>query len=199
MFSLSRVEFRTSAIEGRGVFATRRIEPGELVVAYAPKQRRLPADSDEAMEASATKQTLLSEGRFVIVPDTSVPGGWLCNHSCAPNAALHSDGEGRVVATRSIAPGEEVTIFYGWVSEGEPERDPCLCGAPTCRGFINFDLSPSDIDSIEIVDGGLATVDDALRERLASYAAFLRSIGQEQVQDAITAVVVRAKRRALAG
>ena len=185
MFSLSPVEFRRSAIEGRGVFARRRIEPGELVAPYAPKHRRLDASDPEADAAAATKLTLLSEGRWVLVPDTSAPGGWLCNHSCAPNAALHSDRGGRVQCIRPIAPGEEVTIFYGWVTRNEPERDPCRCGAETCRGFINFDVTDEDAARVTIVDGQLATRDDALRARLEEYGDFLRSIGQEHVMRTI--------------
>src|ERR1019366_3454197 len=130
MFSLSPVEFRDSPIAGRGVFARRPFRTGDVVVPYAPRQRKVDARDPEAVAAAETKLTLLSEQRFVIIPDTSVPGGWLCNHSCHPNAAIFSDREGRVQCTRPIAPGDEVTIFYGWVSHNEPERDPCRCAAP---------------------------------------------------------------------
>ena len=91
MFSLAPVLFKDSAIAGRGVFARKRFEPGEVVVPYAPKQKRVDMNDPEAVAGADTKLTLLSERRFVIIPDTSVPGGWLCNHSCAPNAAIYSD------------------------------------------------------------------------------------------------------------
>ena len=185
MFSLSPVEFRSSAIEGRGVFARRRFEPGEVVVAYAPKHRKVDAGGPEAEAAASTKLTLLSEDRWVLVPDTSVPGGWLCNHSCDPNAALYSDRGGRIQCVRPIAPGEEVTIFYGWVTRNEPERDPCRCGAASCRGYINFDVRDEDAARVDIVGGTLVTRDDAIRRRLEEYAHFLESIGQEQVQATI--------------
>lgn len=185
MFSLSPVEFRQSSIEGRGVFAKRGFEPGEVVVPYAPKHRRLDANDPEAYAAAATKLTLFSEGRFVLVPDTSVPGGFLCNHSCAPNAALYSDAGGRIQCIRPIAAGEEVTIFYGWVTRNEPERDPCRCGAEACRGFINFDVTDDDAARVTVVDGQLATRDAALRARLEEYGDFLRSIGQEHVMKTI--------------
>src|SRR4029077_823592 len=107
MFRLSPVEFRDSRIAGRGVFARRRFQPGDVVVAYAPKQRRVDAKDPEAIAAAETRLTLLSEERLVIIPDTSVPGGWLCNHSCDPNAAIFSDREGRIECTRPIAPGDE--------------------------------------------------------------------------------------------
>ncbi len=194
MFSLSPVEFRQSRIAGRGVFARRRFRPGDVVVAYAPKQKRVDVHDPEATVAAETKLTLLSEQRFVIIPDTSVPGGWLCNHSCNPNAATFSDGAGRIQCTRDIAPGEEVTIFYGWVSHNEPERDPCLCGSPRCRRFINFDLSDEDATHIEIQGAGVV-MDEVIRRRLAEYGEFLHSIGQEQVQEVIATTLMRIKLR----
>ena len=195
MYSLSKVLFRNSAIAGRGVFAKAHFSPGDLVVAYAPAQRRLEGDDPEAVAAADTKLTLLSEGWFVIVPDTSVPGGWLCNHSCSPNAAIYSNGAGRIQCERPIAPGEEVTIFYGWVSHNDPHRDPCRCGSPRCRGYINFDLSDEDATHVEIREGGGVVMDEVIRRRLAEYSEFLHSIGQEQVQEAIANTLVRIKLR----
>jgi hypothetical protein len=180
MFSAAPVQYREQSIAGRGVFARRRFEAGESIVPYAPKQRRFAAGEPEAVSAAETKLSLLS-GAWVIVPDTSVPGGWLCNHSCAPNAALYSSGEGRIQAMRTILPGQEVTIFYGWVTLNEPGRDPCLCGSPGCRGSINFDVSDADARNLD--DEGPHGA--ALRARLDEYGAYLTSIGQEQVLETI--------------
>jgi hypothetical protein len=190
-FSLAPVEFREQSIAGRGVFAKRRFKPGDVIVPYAPKQQRLDVEDPAATLAAESKFTLLSERWTVIVPDTSVPGGWLCNHSCNPNAAIFSDREGRIQCTRPIAPGEEVTIFYGWVTQNEPERDPCRCGSPRCRGFINFDLSDDDARLAE----GDSAEGDAVRARLTEYVTFLHSIGQEQVEETIvrTLATLRAK------
>jgi hypothetical protein len=117
----------------------------------------------------------------VIVPDTSEPGGWLCNHSCSPNAAIYSDGAGRIQCLRPIRPGEEVTIFYGWVTLNEPERDPCRCGSRNCRRYINFDLSDDDARHCESdTPRGVA-----FRARFQAYADYLASIDQAQVMDAI--------------
>jgi hypothetical protein len=183
MFSLAPVQFKNSPIEGRGVFARKHFAPGEVVVPYAPQQRRVDAGDAEAIAAADTKLTLLSERHWVIIPDTSVPGGWLCNHSCRPNAAIYSDREGRIQCLRSIAPGEEVTIFYGWVTENEPERDPCRCGQEGCRGVINFDLS--DSDALHCEDD--SEPGQAFRRRFQDYADYLVSIDQEQVLDRIGA------------
>ena len=191
MFSLSPVEFRSSSIAGRGVFARRRFQPGEVVAPYAPKQRRVSVDDPEATAAAETKLTLLSESWFVIIPDTTVPGGWLCNHSCNPSAAIFSDREGRIQCMRAISPGEEVTIFYGWVSQNDPQRDPCQCRSPNCRGFINFDLTDEDA---EHADRDTPT-GARFRERLEEYGKFLRSIGQEHVQGTIADTLEAMKSR----
>lgn len=193
LFSLAPVLFRDSAIEGRGVFARRHFEAGDVITPYAPQQQRLSIDDPAATAAAASKFTLVSEGAWVIVPDTNVPGGWLCNHSCSPNAAIYSDGAGRIQCARPIRPGQEVTIFYGWVTLNEPSRDPCRCGAANCRGFINFDLSDDDARHCESeTPAGIA-----FRERFQAYADYLVSIDQEQVLDVIAGKLaqLRAKLR----
>jgi hypothetical protein len=190
MFSLSPVEFRDSPIAGQGVFARRCFAPGDVVVAYAPAQRRVAAGSAEASAAAETRLTLLS-GDAVIVPDTRVPGGWLCNHSCAPNATLYASGAGRIQCSRPIAPGEEVTIFYGWVSHNEPGRAPCLCGVPTCRGMINFDVSDEDVKCVTVKTGHEVVVSEPLRRRLVEYEKFLHAIDQDQVQENLARMLVR--------
>jgi hypothetical protein len=181
MFSASPVQFREQSIAGRGVFARKRFEPGDMILPFAPKQRRIPVDDPEARTAADSKITLLSEGEWVIVPDMTVPGGWVCNHSCHPNATIYSSGEGRVRCLRPIAPGEEITVFYGWVTMNEPLRDPCLCGSPDCRKTINFDVS--DADARDLDDEGPAGA--RVRARFDEYGAYLTSIGQEQVLDTI--------------
>jgi len=193
LFSLAPVQFRDSAIEGRGVFARKRFEAGDVITPYAPQQRRLAIDDPEATAAAASKFTLVSQGAWVIVPDISVPGGWLCNHSCNPNAAIYSDGAGRIQCLRPITPGQEVTIFYGWVTLNEPTRDPCHCGDQSCRGFINFDLSDDDARHCE----DETPAGQAFRERFQAYADYLVSIEQEQVLDVIAGKLgqLRAKLR----
>jgi hypothetical protein len=190
-FTLSKVDFRNSPIAGRGVFARQTFAPGDVIAPYAPKQRKVEASSAEAIAAADTKLTLLSDRIFVIIPDTSVPGGWLTNHSCSPNAALYSSGEGRIQCIRPILPGREVTIFYGWVTCNEPGRDPCLCGSPGCRGTINFDVTDDDARAFEAPTPEGA----ALRERIDRYSEFLASIDQEQVAGTIAATLLEMRAR----
>lgn len=177
-FTLAKVAFRDSSIEGRGVFALRRFEPGDTIVAYAPKQRRIDVWSLESRLAAQTKLTLLSDDGTVIVPDTSEPGGWLCNHSCRPNALILSKGDGSIQCLRTIVPQQEITIFYGWVTRNQPERDPCRCGAPNCRGYVNFDVSDEEAKNAEAD----TPEGQRFRQKLDDYFEFLRDIGQEQAK-----------------
>jgi len=57
-----------------------------------------------------------------------------------------------------------------------------------------LDLSDDDATHVEIV-AGEAVMDDVLRPRIAEYATYLRSIGQEQVGEAIARTLVRMKLR----
>jgi hypothetical protein len=191
LFSLAPVAFRESPIEGRGVFARRAFRPGEVVVAYAPRQRKLPLDDPAAIAAAQGKLTLLSEGWAVIIPDESVPGGWLCKPLLPTQRRTLLGRRRRVQCRRPIAPGEEVTLFYGWVTVNQPGRDPCRCGAPGCRGTINFDLTDDDARALHAdTEAGRA-----LRARLAEYGEYLRSIGQEQVIELIAERLAQVARR----
>ena len=63
---------------------------------------------------------------------------WI-NHSCEPNADIEAelDGKGgawaRVIALRTIQPGEEITYHYGFPLD---LAEPCTCGVPSCPGWI---------------------------------------------------------------
>jgi SET domain-containing protein len=63
---------------------------------------------------------------------------WI-NHSCDPNAEVHtSGGDGgdvwaRIVAKRAIPAGEEIAYDYAFPAH---LAEPCRCGSPRCRGQI---------------------------------------------------------------
>jgi len=56
------------------------------------------------------------------------------NHSCAPNAGY--DGDGAIVALRTIATGEELRMDYGTFSFSFDHEFTCGCGAAACRGKV---------------------------------------------------------------
>ena len=66
------------------------------------------------------------------------------NASCDPNCytkIITLDGKQRIViyAKKDIKVGEELCYDYKFsLEEDESKRIPCCCGAPECRGFMNW-------------------------------------------------------------
>jgi SET domain-containing protein len=123
---MENVVIQQSPIHGRGVFAARRIEPGEVIIDGGREIL-----SDEAVEAlPAEERVFLSiiDGQHILM----MPPARFVNHSCNPNAR----GTDRYdVAVRVIEAGEEVTVDY--VAEQVPGLQlQCHCRAPNCRGLL---------------------------------------------------------------
>lgn len=140
-------EVRESAIQGRGVFAARRIPKGTWIVQYTGEiitheesDRRY---DDAGMERHHTFLFILDEHECI---DAAVGGSdaRYINHSCEPNCEAVLEADDReiwIVAVRDIRKGEELTYDYGYTVEMESWDEarrlyPCRCGAPSCRGTI---------------------------------------------------------------
>lgn len=127
-YSVAGISVRKTNV-GRGVFATRMFK--KLAVIGQMRGSVVPGDDfdpDYAVD-------LGDHGAL----DPSAPFRYL-NHSCEPNAELVMvDGEGDepptmwVEVTRTIRPGEQITIDYAWPAE---DAIQCLCGSRRCRGWV---------------------------------------------------------------
>jgi SET domain-containing protein len=138
-------EIRRSAIQGRGAFATRRIEKGERIIEYTG-ERISNAEADRRYDDERMRRhhTYL----FTLTQRTVVDGGAggnearLINHSCEPNCeAVIEDGRIWIEAVRTIRRGQELTYDYkyervGDDDEADEKKYPCRCGAARCRGTI---------------------------------------------------------------
>jgi hypothetical protein len=138
-------EIRRSAIQGRGAFATRRIEKGERIIEYTG-ERISNAEADARYDDDRMRRhhTYL----FTLTQRTVVDGGAggnearLINHSCEPNCeAVIEDGRIWIEALRRIPKGQELTYDYkyervGDDDEADEQKYPCRCGASRCRGTI---------------------------------------------------------------
>ena len=140
-----RLALRRSGIDGKGVFAREWIPAGTRLIEYTGERitqeegdRRYPWDD------SGPYHTLL----FKIEDDLLVDGGvggnlsrWI-NHSCEPNCtSVIEDRRIYIDSLRDIAPGEELTFDYHFVTQDRhtpavKRRFPCRCGAPSCRGTL---------------------------------------------------------------
>ncbi|HEY4306366.1 MAG TPA: SET domain-containing protein [Gemmatimonadaceae bacterium] len=131
---MDAVEVRPSAIDGSGVFATRRI----------PARRKLGELAGELISHREARRRAKTLTRIAIVEfdsgmaiDASVGGNSFryTNHSCAPNAYMRIIGQHvEFYSLRPIKAGEEITCRYGDTQhEGTV---PCRCGRGKCREYL---------------------------------------------------------------
>jgi len=123
---IATVVVQDSPIHGRGVFAARRIELGEVIIDGCREVL-----SDDALKSLPTEERMflsVMDGQNILMK----PPGRFVNHSCNPNARGTDRHD---VAIRVIEAGEEVTVDY--LAEQVPGlRLECNCKAPNCRGLL---------------------------------------------------------------
>ena len=138
---------RTSKIQGKGAFATRRIPKGARIIEYlgecideAEADIRYPDD-----EMGRHHTFLFSIGDGTRVLDAG-PLDWAAkyiNHSCDPNCEAIEEEDGRVFisALKNIPDGAELLYDYAYErtaehTEADEQLYVCRCGSPKCRGTI---------------------------------------------------------------
>jgi uncharacterized protein len=139
------IAVRTSRIQGRGVFAKKRIPKGKRIIEYIGEhitneeaEKRYPDDTTER------HHTFLFEldKDTVIDAATGYNISRYINHSCSPNCeALIDDGHIYIYARKHIQKGEELAYDYSFEVEGRHTHElrkwyVCYCGSPRCRGTI---------------------------------------------------------------
>lgn len=119
---------------GLGVFSTRSFAIRELL---GPIRGTVMDDPDYESE-----YCMEVGGQKALEPDWPFR---LVNHSCRPNCRLLELEADRVPeepaglgvlwleVLRHIAPGDQITIDYGWPAS---VAVPCRCGCPECHGWI---------------------------------------------------------------
>jgi SET domain-containing protein len=126
-----KIVVRSSPIHGRGVFAARRIQRGEVTIDWTPCSEVLTDEQVQALPVEEQMFVSIIDGRHILFK----PPARFVNHSCNPNARAV---EGHDIALRTIEEGEEITIDY--VVEQALELGlralQCNCGAPNCRGVL---------------------------------------------------------------
>lgn len=141
------VTFARSTIHNWGLYALEPIAAKEMIIEYVGERIRQPVA--EMREIRYLKSGIGSSYLFRIdentVIDATKKGGIarFINHCCEPSCTakiIKVGGMKRIViyALRDIAANEELTYDYKFEREIDAEeRLPCLCGAPSCKGFLN--------------------------------------------------------------
>ncbi len=143
--SQSYFEIRSSSIQGRGAFATRRIRKGTRLIEYVG-ERISHAEADRRYDDDKMRRhhTFLFTLNNRTVLDAAVGGNEarFINHSCDPNCEAVIDGSHIYIESiKTIQPGVELVYDYQYerapgADESDEARYPCRCGSPNCRGTI---------------------------------------------------------------
>ncbi len=138
---------RSSKIQGKGAFASRRIRKGERIIEYlgecideAESDIRYP---DDEMGRHHTFLFSIGDGSRVL---DAGPLDWpakYINHSCDPNCEAIEEEDGRVFisALKKIEVGTELLYDYAYErtadhTDADELLYACRCGSPKCRGSI---------------------------------------------------------------
>lgn len=134
----SKVDRRTSAIEGTGAFARERIVKGELL--WIKGGHIVHGSVLETFDRRFADYALQISDEFFLAPLSEEEIDSLVvfhNHSCDPNVG--PEGQICFVALRDIEAGEELTTDYATIVHDEKRykmRLQCACGTPHCRGLV---------------------------------------------------------------
>jgi len=141
------LRFDKSKIHGWGVFAEEPINAGDMIIEYRGELiGNAVADKREREYKDVKMDDYMFRIDAFTVCDATMLGNVAryINASCSPNCftQILTAGENRrivIYAKRDIVRGEELCYDYKFSLEYDPtERIPCHCGAPECRGFMNW-------------------------------------------------------------
>lgn len=123
---------------GRGVFAGRDFQEGDLLFRFAGPVISLA----QAINKGDSEGNVLQIG-----PRTYIdlePPGVFANHSCEPNAGVRDLVSG--YALRPISRGEEILYDYSTTMSEQRWSMRCRCGTPSCRDVIgDFHDIPAEL------------------------------------------------------
>ena len=131
---LELLDLRTSGIDGRGMFARTEIFAGDRIIEYTGER----ISKEESIRRCSEGNNYVFHINEEFDLDGSIESNLarFINHSCAPNAEAElEDDRIWIIASRNIAPGEEITFNYGYDLD-DYRAHPCKCGALNCVGYI---------------------------------------------------------------
>lgn len=132
-------EMRGNSIAGYGIYATRDIQPKELIFNGEGRSQRIITRRFVEQNWTVNEKEIFRKYAYPVSKEVFLlwdndPSGWAPqNHSCQPNTAY----EGlNVIALLPIKKGEELTLDYASFLDEHMEPFQCQCGAPNCRGLV---------------------------------------------------------------
>ena len=132
-------EVRPRPAGDHGLFATRRIEPGERIVAFEERPHHLVTSSYVEAAWGEPHRSWFDLYAWPLTDEVWVtwsrsPEEWMpVNHACEPTAWLSGLD---VVARVALERGDEVTLDYATFYNERMPAFECSCGAPSCRRVV---------------------------------------------------------------
>lgn len=134
-WALPFLELRDSKTHGKGVFTSRPIKKGEVVIVWGGIAF---TQKGGALETAKNPSIVgIGEDLYLSNPkDEPFSIDDHMNHSCDPNIWMQD--EVTLIARRDIAADEELTADYAmWFAhEDYTMEQPCNCNAEACRKFV---------------------------------------------------------------
>lgn len=133
-----RLSVQPSEIHDKGIFATKSIKKGEVVMIWGGEVVRKSTFDETKYRIQSVIP--IDDDLYLALPitDKSESIDEYLNHSCDPSSWLID--EVTVVARRDIKKGEEITLDSAtWDSDGEweyAEDGRCSCGTKICRKIL---------------------------------------------------------------
>jgi SET domain-containing protein len=122
---------RKSEIEGRGVFAGKDIQKGEIVIRWNCKE--LTSEEAKILPETEKKYLTFVDKKYYLM----LPPARYVNHSCNPNTFVKDFCD---VAKRNIQNGEEITTDYSATMD-TTESMNCKCNSHNCRKIIRASIT----------------------------------------------------------
>jgi SET domain-containing protein len=121
------VEVRQSKIQGRGLYALRSFDPGEVLLRW-DLSKTISREQLGSLSPDELRYTHPLDNERVLIVQ---PPERFVNHSCNNNTEVRDFCD---VAVVPIKCGDEITSDYG--SDGAAVSFQCQCGSANCRGVI---------------------------------------------------------------
>jgi SET domain-containing protein len=130
-----KTEVRESAIHGRGLFATAKIDKGEVVLVKGGHIVNRATLREKVTPVLGPVEIQIDDNLYItpVTPEEREGSMLYSNHSCDANLGMR--GEITFVAMRHIAAGEELT--HDWCTTDDDDYSvKCNCRSSNCRGTL---------------------------------------------------------------
>ncbi|ULU11933.1 hypothetical protein L3Y34_015356 [Caenorhabditis briggsae] len=203
--------YHTGTAKGCGLRALKDIKKGRFIIEYIGEVVERDDYEKRKLKYAADKKHkhhyLCDTGIYTI--DATVYGNAsrFVNHSCDPNAVCEkwsvpkTPGDiSRIgfFAKKFIKSGEEITFDYQFVNYGR-DAQQCLCGAPSCTGWIGEkpeECSSSDEDDDDVITTSHITMDEDQEEKLEELADLDSYQRTELINEMLEDLNLRTKKHA---